>query len=175
MVDTPGMRRRWALPWIWGALAGAFLLAACEQPLGAADVPEDVVEPATIGVVADLERGDDGALTTLGDGREVLIPNGAKELSGPAEEGALLIVGRGGPAGSDEAVWYASLQSGPSGCYWIAANGEVRGQRMALSEGFSLPLSDDWAEAETVFINSPTVEFCLDASGAVVRSQAHVP
>lgn len=156
-------------------MASAFLLAACDQPLGAADVPEDVVEPATVGVVANLERRDEGALATMDDGREVPIPSGATELAGPAEERALLIVGMGGPAGSDDGVWYASLRPGPSGCYWIAANGEVRGQRMALSDGFSLPLSDQWDESETVFINSPTVEFCVDASGAVVRPRAHAP
>lgn len=177
MVDARGVRRRWtALRWICGAAwAGAFLLSACDQPLGAADIPDHVVEPETIGVVASLDRRDEGALATMDDGREVLIPNGARELTGPAEESALLIVGTGGPAGSDDGVWYASLRSEPSGCYWIAANGEVRGQRMALSEGFSLPLSDEWGEAETVFINSPTVEFCVDASGAVVRPRAHAP
>ena len=176
MIDTRALGGRWTAPfWIGAALAGALLLSACDQPLGAADVPEDVVEPATIGVVASLARRDEGALATMDDSREVLIPNGAKELTGPAEEGALLIVGMGGPAESDDAVWYASLRSGPSGCYWIAANGEVRGQRMALSEGFSLPLSDQWGEAETVFINSPTIEFCIDASGAVVRPRAHAP
>jgi hypothetical protein len=40
---------------------------------------------------------------------------------------------------------------------------------MALSDGFSLPLSEDWSETETTFVNSPPVAFCLDDSGAVVR------
>lgn len=175
-ADTHGLGRRWTIrSGTTAALAGALLLSACDQPFGAANVPEHVVEPATIGVVASLARRDDGALATMADGSEVLIPNGARELTGPAEESALLIVGTGGPAESDDGVWYASLRSGPSGCYWIAANGEVRGQRLALSAGFSLPLSDQWDEAETVFINSPTVEFCVDASGAVVRPRAHAP
>jgi hypothetical protein len=57
----------------------------------------------------------------------------------------------------------------PPECFYIPANGEVRGERMALSEGFSLPLSDHWDEPETTFVQSPVVGFCLDDSGTVVR------
>jgi hypothetical protein len=40
---------------------------------------------------------------------------------------------------------------------------------MALSEGFSLALSDEWDQPETTFVQSPVVGFCLDDSGTVVR------
>jgi hypothetical protein len=40
---------------------------------------------------------------------------------------------------------------------------------MAVSEGFSLPLSDDWSEAETSFEQSPPVGFCLDTPARSLR------
>lgn len=79
------------------------------------------------------------------------------------------MVGEGGPAESAGGVWYAAVRAYPSGCFYIDANGEVQGDRLALSEGFGLPLSPDWNETETRFVKSPPVGFCLDDSGAVVR------
>jgi hypothetical protein len=152
-------------------LTGLALMAtACDPPLGAPVVPDDVVVPTTIGVIVTSEQTDDGRLVTLEDGGTALLPNAATDLTGPAADGRLLIVGEGGPAAPDGGVWYAAVPMRPSGCFVLSrANGEVRGDRMALSEGFSLPLSDEWTEAETSFVQSPPVGFCLDESGAVVR------
>ena len=147
----------------------ALVAAGCDVPLGAPDVPDEVVAPSTVGVITDLAQQDDGVLATLDDGSTVLLPIGARDLIGGPEIGRLLIVGEGGPAESTEGVWYAALRALPSGCFDLPVNGEVRGERMALSVGFSLPLSDTWSETETRFVNSPPVGFCLDESGAVVR------
>jgi hypothetical protein len=144
-------------------------VVGCNPPLGAAGVPDDVVAPTTIGVIATSEQQDDGRLVTLEDGTAVLLPNGATDLTGPPADGRLLIVGEGRPAAPDGGVWYAAVAALPSGCFDLPANGEVRDDRMALSEGFSLPLSDEWDETETTFVNTPVVGFCLDDSGAVVR------
>lgn len=154
------------------ALAGlALIVMACDpdRPLGAPTVPDEVVVPLIIGVIASSEQTDDGRLVTLDDGGTVLLPNAATDLTGPAADGRVLIVGEGRPAAPDGGVWYAAVHALPSGCFDLAANGEVRGDRMALSLGFSLPLGDDWDEAETNFVESPPVGFCLDGSGAVVR------
>lgn len=147
------------------------MVTACDpdRPLGAPTVPDEVVVPLIIGVIAAIDQEAEGALVTLEDGATVLLPNGARDLTGQAEVDELLIVGGGRPADSDGGVWYASVRALPSGCFDLPANGEVRGDRMALSLGFSLPLSEDWVEAETTFVESPPVGFCLDDSGAVVR------
>lgn len=79
------------------------------------------------------------------------------------------IVGGGEPAAPDGGVWYASLPALPSGCYRIVANGEIRGDRMALSNGFSLPLSDAWDDPDRRFVSSPVRGFCLDDEGAAMR------
>jgi hypothetical protein len=152
-------------------LAGlALIVAACDPPLGAPAVPEDVALPTTIGVIAEIDQGTEGAMLALESGATVLLPIGARDLTGQAEVGRLLILGEGMPAAPDGGVWYAAVPSRPSGCFVLSrANGEVRGDRLALSLGFSLPLSDEWSEAETTFVQSPPVGFCLDDSGAVVR------
>lgn len=144
-------------------------MTGCDPPLGAPSVPEDVVVPATIGVIATSEQQGDGRLVTLEGDSTVLLPNGATDLTGPAADGRLLIVGEGGPAAPDGGVWYAAVRALPSGCFDLPANGEVRGDRMALSLGFSLPLDDEWDETETTFVETPVVGFCLDDSGTVVR------
>ena len=143
--------------------------AGCDTPLGAPTAPSDVVVPTTIGLIARIEQRNEGELVTLEDGKTVLLPNVAHDLTGPTEDGRLLIVGEGRPANPDGGVWYAAVRAQPSGCFRIAANGEVRGDRLALSEGFSLPLSEAWAESETSFVEDALAGFCLDESGAVVR------
>lgn len=151
-------------------LAGlALVMAGCDTPLGAPAVPDEVAVPITIGMIATSEQRDEGRLVTLEAGSTVLLPNAATDLTGPAADGRLLIVGEGRPAAPDGGVWYAAVPVLPSGCFDLAANGEIRGDRMALSLGFSLPLSDDWDETETTFVELPPVGFCLDESGAVVR------
>jgi hypothetical protein len=132
-------------------------------------VPDEVAIPDTIGIVSSIDQEPEGARVTLEDGATVLLPNGSRDLTGAAEVGRLLIVGEGRPADPDGGVWYAAVRAFPSGCFDLPGNGEVRGDRMALSLGFSLPLSDDWDETETTFVESPSVGFCLDESGAVVR------
>jgi hypothetical protein len=146
----------------------ALLSTGCDPPLGAPPVPDEVAIPTTTGLIARSEQRDDGRLVTLEDGSSVLLPNGATDLTGPAADGRLLIVGDGRPAAPDGGVWYAAVPSWPSGCFYLDANGQVRSDRMALSLGFSLPLSDEWEEAETTFVQSPVVGFCLDNAGAVV-------
>jgi len=153
-------------------LAGlALAVTAChpDRPLGAPGVPDDVVVPITIGMIAAIDQEAEGARVTFEDGETVLLPNGARDLTGQAEVDELLIVGEGRPAAPDGGVWYAAVRALPSGCFRLSANGEVRGDRMAFSLGFSLPLSDDWDETETTFVELPPVGFCLDDSGAVVR------
>lgn len=145
------------------------IVTGCDPPLGAPTVPEDVAVPSTVGVVGEIAQQSDGALVTLEDGGTVLLPNGARDLTGPAEVGRLIIVGHGGPDAPDRSVWYAAVRSWGPDCFRIVANGEIRGGRMALSEGFSLPLSDRWDETETSFVSSPVRGFCLDDFGAVVR------
>jgi hypothetical protein len=152
-------------------LAGFALgVTACQFPLGAPQVPDDVAIPDTIGIIASSQQEDDGRLVTLEDGTRVLLPNDATDLTGPAADGRLLIIGQGGPAAPDGGVWYAAVPLRPSGCFILSrANGEIRGDRLALSLGFSLPLSDQWDESETTFVQSPPVGFCLDDAGTVVR------
>lgn len=145
------------------------LAAACNPPLGAPTVPEDVVTPTTIGIISTSEQRDDGRLVTLRDGSGLLIPIGATDLTGPAADGRLLIMGEGSPAAPEGGVWYAAVRALPSGCFDLPANGEVRGDRMALSLGFSLPLNDEWDETTETFVETPVVGFCLDAEGTVVR------
>ena len=155
------------------ALPVALLSTACDPPLGAPPVPDEVAIPATIGLIAESEQRDDGRLVTLEDGTRVLLPNGGTDLTGPAADGRLLVVGEGRPPAPDGGVWYAAVPSWPSGCFYLDANGEVRGDRMALSLGFSLPLSDAWSETETTFVQSPVVGFCLDRTGAVVGTYSN--
>jgi hypothetical protein len=132
-------------------------------------VPDNVATPDTIGIIASSQQEDDGRLVTLEDGSRILLPNDATDLTGPAADGRLLITGEGGPAAPDRGLWYAAVPRWPSGCLYLESNGVVRGDRMALSLGFSLPLDDGWDEAETTFVETPVVGFCLDDSGTVVR------
>lgn len=167
MGQVAGTHRRQ----VEAVLAGfaALGVAACQLPLGAPQVPDDVAIPATIGIIASSQQSDDGRLVTLEDGSRILLPNDATELTGPAADGRLLITGGGKPAAPGGGVWYAAVPRWSSDCLYLAANGEVRGDRMALSLGFSLPLSNQWSEAETIFVETPSVGFCLDDAGAVVR------
>ena len=145
----------------------AVVLSVCGV---ATEVPAAVTEPSVIGVIEVYEQTSDGALLTLEGGETVLLPPGSRELTGPVETGRLLIVGEGGPGPLAGDWWYSSLRRWPSGCFEIASNGEVRGERLALSEGFSVPLSDEWNETEVRFVDSPAVGFCLDSSGEAVRT-----
>ena len=145
------------------------MATACETPWGAAQVPDDVAVPQTVGIISFIEQGRAGASVTLQEGGKVLLPNGAPDLTGAAEVGRLLIMGEGRPAAPDGGVWYAAVPLWPQGCFYLESNGEIRGDRMALSLGFTLPLSDEWDEAEAWFVEYPTIGFCLDDSGAVVR------
>lgn len=154
----------------------ALVVTACQLPLGAPQAPDEVVVPTTIGLIATSEQEDDGRLVILEDGSRVLLPNGAADLTGPAADGRLLILGQGGPRAPDGGVWYAAVRALPSECFDLPANGVVRGDRMALSLGFSLELNDEWDEAETTFVETPVVGFCLDDSGTVVRHpQSPIP
>ena len=151
------------------AVALGIVIVGCNPPLGAPTVPAEVVTPTTIGLIESSELRDEGRLVELEDGSSVLLPTSAVDLTGPAADGRLLIVGQGGSAAPDGGVWYAAVHSWSPDCFRIVANGEVRGEWMALSEGFSLRLSDDWDEPETTFVGSPIRGFCLDDSGAVVQ------
>jgi hypothetical protein len=144
------------------------MATGCDQPLGAPTVPTDVVAPTTVGMIAKSEQRDDGILLTLENGETVVLPPDATDLTGQPNDGELVIVGTGGPAESSSGVWFAAVRAYSSGCFELTANGEVRGDRMATSFGFSLPLSEDWSETDRSFVNLPPVGFCLDESGEVV-------
>lgn len=143
----------------------ALVLAVCAR---ADEVPTEVAEPSVIGVIEDYEQRGDGAFLELDTGETVLIPPRSRELTGPVETGRLLIVGEGRPPADDGDQWFASIRASPSGCFPIAANGEVRGDRLVLSEGFSVALSEEWDETEARFVDSPPVGFCLNSSGEAV-------
>lgn len=152
----------------WRLLAVGWLAVAstaCDTPLGAQPVPDEIANPTAVGVISAREIGDDGRMLTLSTGEELLLPFDATELYGLAEEGKLIIFGTGGPAESESDTWYAVFTERGSDCYDMPANGEVRGDRLATSLGFSVSLSTRWSEPEDVFINSPPVGFCLDESG----------
>ena len=151
------------------AVAIALFTGGCDL-LGTAEVPDEVATPSVVGVIESRDRQADGTHIELRDGTTLVIPNGATVIAGVAEERELLIYGEDGIPGRSEGPWYAAVSRLSSGCYDVPVNGEVRGDRMALSYGFSLPLSDEWSETETEFIQSPPVGFCLDESGAVTRT-----
>jgi hypothetical protein len=120
-------------------IAVAMVVAGCDPPLGAPAVPDDVVIPTTVGIIATSEQRDDGRLVSLEDGSTVLLPNGATDLTGPAADGRLLIVGEGGPPAPDGGVWYAAVAQLPSGCFDLPANGEVRGTEWHCRRGSACP------------------------------------
>ena len=155
-----------------GLLAAAAMLAvaACDAPLGAQPVPDEVVAASSAGLVTSAEISGDARLLTLAGGEELLIPLDATELYGLPDEGELILFGRDGPANSDTDTWFASFSEQGSGCYELPANGEVRGDRLATSLGFSVPLSDEWNETAHVFVDSPAVGFCLNESGQAWRA-----
>lgn len=157
------------------AIGSMLMLFGCDTPLGAVDVPDSVAMPTSIGVMKEAGVSNAGASVTLEDGQHLLIPRGAVELTGAPNVGELLITGSGREANPDGGPWYASIPRSGSGCFLIAANGEVRGDRLALSLGFSVPLSDRWDETETRFVESPSVGFCLDAEGRAVRPYLFQP
>ena len=123
-------RRR---PQVWAATLLAALATGCDTPLGAPTVPDDVVAPTTVGLIAKAEQQDDGVLLTLENGESVLLAPDATDLTGQPNDGELVIIGTGAPAESRSDVWYAALRSYSSGCFQLTANGEVRGDRMATS------------------------------------------
>jgi len=149
------------------SLVIALLLTGCRDPLGAPGVPDEAAFPSVIGIVKGLEREPDGVLVELADGSSVLVPNGANDLTGSIELGRLVFYGESGLAGDNDGPWFAAIRSLPSGCYRVPVNGEVRDDRLALSLGFSVPLSEEWPEneTETRFVNSPPVGFCLNEAG----------
>ena len=153
------------LPWRLLVLAVVVVSTACQTPLGAQPVPDEVATPSVVGVISSREIRDDGRLLTLATGVELLLPFDATELYGLAGEEKLIVFGTGGPAVSESNTWYAVFSERGSGCYEMPANGEVRGERLATSLGFSVPLSAEWTESEDVFVNSPQVGFCLNESG----------
>ncbi|MGH2385048.1 MAG: hypothetical protein ACRDGB_08380 [Candidatus Limnocylindria bacterium] len=107
----------------------------------------------------------------LEDGRVVVISHEAQRLAGPtAAEGELLIYGEEPLPDGEGGPWIVGVRGYPNGCYLITANGEIRGDRMALSLGFSLPLADDFdteGRSGRTFVDAPTNSFCLDADGQV--------
>lgn len=157
------------------AIVSTLVLFGCDTPLGAVDVPDSVAIPTSIGVMREVVFPRTGASITLEDGETVEIAHGASELTGPLNEGALLIAGHGGPADKQGAGWYASVPARSPDCYFVSVNGEVRGDRLALSLGFSVPLSARWDETETRFVESPSVGFCLDEEGRAVRPYRYQP
>lgn len=152
--------------------------AGCNPPRP----PATTVEPTIIGVVESVAhaRGDG---IRLEDGTEITWDEVAVELSERSgENGDLMIYGTD-PTDGGEAPWILfvppSVQTIEQGrevrpaCYLLSANGEVRGERMALSTGFSLPLADPnhpmWDQGE--FVDEPMRHFCLDAAGHVLSRQ----
>ncbi len=149
----------------WPVVASMLVvLNACDWK----SVPDDVVEPVVVGVVADSEQQGSERIVTLEDGTQFSLTPDAVSLGAAVAEGFLLIAGHGGPKVADDDVWYSGVPPASSGCFDLSANGEVRDGRMALSHGFSLPLSEDWEETETEFLSTPARGFCLNAQGEVV-------
>ena len=151
-------------------VAALFILVGCETPLFAEGVPDDAVRPTVIAIVADSEQRGADRLVTLTDGRHVTLDADAIALSGGAADGNLLIVGEGGPKGAEGQTWYVGVFPAGPDCFDLSANGVVRGERLATSYGFSLPLSAQWDETETRFIKVPAVGFCLNERGEVVSA-----
>jgi hypothetical protein len=150
-----------------GALMVALVATACDTPFVAEQVPDDIVSPTVVGLIADTESLRAELLVILEDGPEISLASNSVHLTGALLAGNLFIAGQGGPRASDGRTWYVGVSARPSGCFYLNANGEVRGERMAFSYGFSLPLSDEWSEQETIFIDSPSVGFCLNENGEV--------
>lgn len=142
-------------------------LGGCDTPWFAEAVPDEVVEPAVVGVVADSEQRGSERIVTIKDGTQFTLTPDAVSLGAAVAEGFLLIAGHGGLKVADE-VWYTGVAPASPGCFDLNANGEVRDGRMALSHGFSLPLSEEWDETETEFVSTPALGFCLNAQGEVV-------
>lgn len=141
--------------------------------------PDTVVEPTIIGVVDDISRAS-GGFIRLEDGTEITWDEIAFEIGGRSgSEGDLFIYGTEPIEGGD-APWMIILAPSTStvgegsdarpACYFLQANGEVRGDRLAFSTGFSLPLvdptDDQWQQGE--FIEYPMRDFCLDEVGRVL-------
>lgn len=152
------------------AAATALLAAACDVPLGAQPVPDDVVAPSVVGLITSAEIRGDVRLLTLATGEELQVPMNATELYGLPGPDKLILIGTGGPAESDSDTWFAVFSEQGPDCYELPANGEVRGKWLATSFGFAVLLSDEWDETERRFINSPQVGFCLDEEGEAWRA-----
>ena len=88
MID----RRR---PQVSAATVLLALATGCDTPLGAPTVPDDVVAPTTVGLIAKAEQKDHGVLLTLEHGGTVLLPLGATDLTGQPNDAELVIVGTG--------------------------------------------------------------------------------
>jgi hypothetical protein len=158
---------------LWRLLILGVLLAAtaCDTPLGVQSVPDEVVAPSSAGLITSAETRGDVHLVMLATGEELRVPVGATELYGLPGPGRVILFGSGGPATSDTDTWFAVLSQYGSGCYELPANGEVRGDRLATSLGFSVPLSDEWNETEDRFVDSPAVGFCQNDQGEAWRAR----
>jgi hypothetical protein len=132
-------------------------------------VPDDVARPSVIGIVTDITQQRDGVLVGFEGGGTHLVPIGAAELTGTIEEGRLLIYGDE-PRPNGPSPWFAAVRGDPSGCFRVPVNGEIRDNRLALSLGFSVALSEDWDEAGESFVEAPPVGFCLNERGEAVRT-----
>jgi hypothetical protein len=152
------------------AAATALLAAACDIPLGAQPVPDDVVAPSVVGLITSAVTRGDARLVTLATGEELRVPVNATELYGLPGPEKLILIGTGGPAKSDSDTWLAVFSEQGAGCYRLPANGEVRGKWLATSLGFAVLLSDEWDETERRFFNSPEVGFCLNEEGEAWRA-----
>lgn len=170
------MNRTWSVAFV---VLAATPFSGCNAPRP----PEQAVEPSIVGVVDSIAHSTEGRIVLV-DGTEITWDQVAFEIttrSGAA--GDLLIYGTE-PLEGGEAPWMimvppsvATVRNGPPersegrpACYQLLANGEVRGDRMALSTGFSLPLADPnhelWQQGE--FVDYPMRHFCLDEAGQVL-------
>jgi len=179
-VSASGRVPTWRSP-LWNValvVLAATPFSGCNPPRA----PDRVVEPTIIGVVEEIGRDSRGSIR-LDDGTEITWDQVAFEITGRGgSEGDLFIYGTEPIEGGD-APWmilvYPSVTTVGEGtdarpaCYLLQANGEVRGDRMALSTGFSLPLADPsdntWQQGE--FIDYPMRDFCLDEAGRVLSRQ----
>ncbi|HEX2766000.1 MAG TPA: hypothetical protein VHR55_05150 [Candidatus Limnocylindria bacterium] len=168
-------------PPLWNAafvVLAATPFSGCNPPRP----PAEVVEPTIVGVVESIAHDTRGRILLV-DGTEITWDQVAFEITTRAgSEGDLLIYGTD-PIDGGEAPWMimvppsvATVGEGSSArpaCYRLLANGEVRGDRMALSVGFSLPIADPsdnrWQQGE--FIDYPMRDFCLDEAGRVLSRQ----
>jgi hypothetical protein len=135
--------------------------------------PESVVEPTLIGVVESIGHDSRGRIRLV-DGAEITWDEVSFEITGRSgAEGDLFIYGTDPVEGGD-APWMIMVPPcARPACFRLDANGEIRGDRMALSTGFSLPLADpddeQWEQGE--FIDYPMRDFYLDEAGRVTGRQ----